>query len=300
MYLEQFKRDAQAILKYLPFVVGFIGFMALNIMSAYLFQSDTSALIQDSIERLGKNVTFITMVVPFAFLLGLLFLCWIFIHKSTLTKLTTARKKVDWKRIFFSFFVWTAVNVLVLGISILLQPNAYQFQFRASAFVPLLLISLVFIPIQTSFEEYFFRGYFMQFVALLSKNKGVALFLSSVVFGLMHASNPEVAEMGPAVMIFYIGSGFLLGIMTLMDDGLELALGFHAANNLFGALVITSNSAVFQTDALFVFGGSSSINELLIQVFIIFPTLLYFFSKKYRWKNWQQKLFNRLNYETKY
>ena len=300
MYLEQFKRDAQAILKYLPFVVGFIGFMALNIMSAYLFQSDTSALIQDSIERLGKNVTFITMVVPFVFLLGLLFLCWIFIHKSTLTKLTTARKKVDWKRIFFSFFVWTAVNVLVLGISILLQPNDYQFQFRASAFVPLLLISLVFIPIQTSFEEYFFRGYFMQFVALLSKNKGVALFLSSVVFGLMHASNPEVAEMGPVVMIFYIGSGFLLGIMTLMDDGLELALGFHAANNLFGALVITSNSAVFQTDALFVFSGSSSINELLIQVFIIFPTLLYFFSKKYRWKNWQQKLFNRLNYETKY
>src|SRR5690606_7098935 len=95
MYLEQFKRDAQEILKYLPFVVGFIGFMALNIVSAYLFQSDTAAVIQDSIDQLGKNITFITMLVPFAFLLGLLFLCWIFIHKNTLTKLTTARKKID-------------------------------------------------------------------------------------------------------------------------------------------------------------------------------------------------------------
>src|SRR5690554_7784922 len=80
--------------------------------------------------------------------------------------------------------------------------------------------------------------------------------------------------MGGVIMIYYIGCGFLLGIMTLMDDGLELALGFHAANNLIGALIVTSDAAVFQTDAIFLYTGKSTIWELLIQVFVIFPILL--------------------------
>src|SRR5690606_22501132 len=105
--------------------------------------------------------------------------------------------------------------------------------------------------------EYFFRGYFMQFLAYLSKNRGLALIVSSVVFGLMHMGNPEVFEIGLSIMIFYIGCGLFLGIMTLMDDGLELALGFHAANNIFGSLIITSKSAVFQIDALLIYHGSS-------------------------------------------
>jgi hypothetical protein len=31
-----------------------------------------------------------------------------------------------------------------------------------------------------------------------------------------------------------------------MDDGLELALGFHAANNLIGALLVTSVGLFFK------------------------------------------------------
>ena len=48
-------------------------------------------------------------------------------------------------------------------------------------------------------------------------------------------------------MIYYIGTGFLFGIMTLMDEGTELALGFHAANNLF---IVPNgyNEELFNTD----------------------------------------------------
>jgi hypothetical protein len=35
------------------------------------------------------------------------------------------------------------------------------------------------------------------------------------------------------MFVYYIGTGLFLGI-TLMDEGMELALGFHAANNLVG------------------------------------------------------------------
>ncbi len=294
MYLKQFNKDSSSILKYMPYVFCFLGFMALNIIASKLMAVNSSAVIEDTIIKLGKNGTLLTLLIPFAFFLLLLFLWWKFIHGYSVKQLTTARTKVDWNRIFFSFSLWFFFNLIFLAISYALEPESYQFQFNITAFIPLLIIALIFIPIQTSFEEYFFRGYFMQFMAFISKNRAVALFSTSIIFGLMHFSNPEVSSMGFSIMIFYIGCGLALAIMTLMDDGLELALGFHAANNLFGALFITTESAVFQTDALFVFDGESNIYEIFIQVFIIFPILLYIFSKKYNWANWQQKLFKAI------
>jgi len=291
MYLEQFKRDKSSILKYLPFIVGFLGFMLLNIVISAVMNMDSSIMIQDSINRMGKNFTFFSFLIPFTVFLIFLFIWWKFIHKYSITQLTTGRSKIDWGRVGFSFGIWGLINILLIAVNYLMHPENFVWQFNFQAFLPLFIIALIFIPIQTSFEEYFFRGYFMQFSAYVSRNRAVALFLSSVIFGLMHLSNPEVGDMGLVIMVFYIGCGFLLGIMTLMDEGLELALGFHAVNNLFGALIITTNTAVFQTDALFLFKGTSSIYEMLVQVFIIFPILLFIFSKKYNWANWNQKLF---------
>lgn len=39
--------------------------------------------------------------------------------------------------------------------------------------------------------------------------------------------------------------------MALMDDGLELSMGYHAINNIFAALILTNEWQAFQTDALF-------------------------------------------------
>jgi hypothetical protein len=36
-----------------------------------------------------------------------------------------------------------------------------------------------------------------------------------------------------------------------MDEGMELALGFHAANNLVSALLVTSDWSAFQTHSIF-------------------------------------------------
>ena len=37
-----------------------------------------------------------------------------------------------------------------------------------------------------------------------------------------------------------------------MDEGIELALGFHAANNLFTALLVTSSWTAFQTESILI------------------------------------------------
>ena len=115
--------------------------------------------------------------------------------------------------------------------------------------------------------------------------------LTSLIFGLLHIANPEVEKMGYIILIYYIGTGFFLGILTLMDEGMELALGFHAANNLTAALLITSDWTVFQTHSILKDNSEPSAGfDVLLPVLIVFPILLFIFSKKYRWKNWKEKL----------
>ena len=74
--------------------------------------------------------------------------------------------------------------------------------------------------------------------------------MSCVVFGLLHIVNPEVTQLGYGFLFVYLIGSFILGTTVLMDDGLELALGFHAANNLFIALLLTSDWTALQTESV--------------------------------------------------
>jgi hypothetical protein len=85
--------------------------------------------------------------------------------------------------------------------------------------------------------------------------------------------------------------------MTLMDEGLELALGFHAANNMFTALLVTSDWSALQTDALLTYivdPEKIAFSEIAGPVLIIYPILLFILSKKYGWTNWKDKLFGNV------
>jgi len=152
------------------------------------------------------------------------------------------------------------------------------------------------IPIQTTTEEYVFRGYLMQGFANLAQNRWFPLLMTSVIFGSMHWTNPEVVKMGNIIMIYYIGTGLFLGIITLMDEGMELALGFHAANNLVGALLVTSDWTVFQTNSIFKDLSEPSAGiDVILPVIVVYPILLFIFSKKYGWTNWKEKLTGKIS-----
>jgi hypothetical protein len=115
--------------------------------------------------------------------------------------------------------------------------------------------------------------------------------MTSIIFGSMHILNPEVEKMGYVIMVYYIGTGLFLGVITLMDEGMELALGFHAANNLVGALLVTSDWSVFQTHSIFKDMSEPSAGaDVILPVVIVYPILLFIFSKKYKWTNWKEKL----------
>lgn len=295
MYIEQLKSKPVNLIKYLPFPLVFFLFMGFNYIATLGSETDTNEIIQLMIHNFGKNVVFAIMVLPLA-VLCILLLLWVkFFQQQTITSLTTARPKIDYKRIFFSFFLWAAILVAVILIQFFLSPNDFIINFKLAPFLILLVLALVLIPLQTSFEEYLFRGYLMQGLGLVTKNKWFPLLFTSISFGLMHIANPEVGAFGLQMMVFYIGTGLFLGIITLMDDGLELALGFHAANNLVGALLITSNHSALQTNAIFEQTSTqNNMLEIYIQVFVVFPILIFLFAKKYKWNDWKNKLTGKI------
>ncbi len=295
MYIEQGYKGNIGLWKYLFLPLGFIGFMGLNYLATITSPVSVEDAMQQMIDQLGSNIVLIILLAPLA--VGLfVVLGWTFlVHQQSIRSLTTSRKKVDWKRILFAFSLWGGLTVLLTGIDIYFSPDDYVFNFDLAKFIPLAIIAVLLIPLQTSFEEYLFRGHMMQGLGIAAKNRWVPLVVTSVLFGLMHIANPEVEKLGYGIMVYYIGTGFFLGILTLMDEGLELALGFHAANNLITALLVTADWTAFQTNSIYRDISEPALGwDALIPVFVIFPLVLLFFGKKYGWKNWKEKLFGKV------
>ncbi|MGK0413382.1 MAG: membrane protease YdiL (CAAX protease family) [Polaribacter sp.] len=240
---------------------------------------------------IDKNLFLFLIILTSALGLLFLFISIKFVHKRTFTSLVTSRKKIDWKRFWVGFLTWGILVVIFTFVGILIEPEIYTYNFNAKPFFILVAISFFLLPLQTSFEELFLRGYFMQGIGILVKNRWVPLIITSVCFGLLHGANPEVQKLGYILMVFYIGTGFFYGITTLMDEGTELALGLHAANNVVAAFLVTTDWMVFQTDALFIDTSEPSVTlEMFLPVIVLNPLMLLFFSKKYKWTHWKEKL----------
>jgi len=301
MFIEKGYEGNFSLWKFWVLPLGFIAFMIFNYITVLYSPVSVDVMMADLIDKLGSNLVLILLLFPLA--LGLFFVFgWVkLVQDQSIRSLTTSRKKVDWKRIFFAFFLWGGISVLLTGIDIFFSPEKYQFNFELVPFLILAVIAILLIPMQTSFEEYMFRGHMMQGLGLLARNRWVPLVITSLLFGLMHLGNPEVSTLGPGIMIFYIGTGLFLGIITLMDEGLELALGFHAANNLFGALLVTADWTAFQTHSIYRDVSEPVLGwDILVPVFVIFPLLLWFFARKYGWSNWKERLAGRVASQKEY
>lgn len=246
---------------------------------------------------LGNNLFLFLMLFSFAVGLVGIILSAKVLHKQSFLHLTTSRPKIDWSRFWFMFIIWAIFTLGTTFFTYYMSPEDYILSFNLKPFLILCAIVIILLPLQTSFEEYFFRGYLMQGLGVIFKNKWAPLFLTSIGFGLLHGLNPEVDKLGSIMMVFYIGTGFVLGIMTLMDEGLELALGFHAANNMFAALLVTTDWTALQTDAILTYTAEPEkmvIAEIVGPVLIVYPLLLLILSKKYGWTNWKDKLFGKV------
>ncbi|MEO6173747.1 MAG: CPBP family intramembrane glutamic endopeptidase [Flavobacterium circumlabens] len=304
MFLELGIKPENKFWKYLlgsVFIItaSFIGQIPFSVAVLYKTFNSNKAFPTDSdsaLKMFEPNLTLFLVMISFAFAFAGIYFVVKYLHHQTILSITTARKKIDWGRILFSFTLWAVFSLLSFVALYFKSPENFVWNFKLVPFLILVALGVVLIPIQTSTEEYVFRGYLMQGFANLALNRWFPLLMTSLIFGSMHFFNPEVAKMGYVIMIYYIGTGFFLGILTLMDEGIELSLGFHAANNLIGALLVTSDWSVFQTHSIFKDMSEPSAGlDVILPVLVIYPILLFIFAKKYGWSNWKEKLTGKIN-----
>lgn len=299
MFVEQGIKENNRFRKYIlgvVYVIGasFVGQVPMFILVLYQtkFKGKTYPSTNEQVLHFFEpNLNLFLLLIPFVFALGGIYFVVRYLHRQKFLTVVTSREKIDWSRVGFSFGLWAIFTFVSTLLMYFLNPKDFEFNFQPIPFLILLIIATVLVPVQSSVEELLFRGYLMQGFANVYKYRWFPLIMTSVVFGLMHISNPEIDKMGYIMMLYYIGTGLVLGIMTLMDEGLELALGFHAANNLIGALLVTTDWSAFQTYSIFIDVSEPTAGlDIIFPVVVIYPLLLIIFGLKYKWSDWKNKL----------
>jgi uncharacterized protein len=221
----------------------------------------------------------------YLFFIAAIFIAVRFIHKRPFRSLVTPQTKVNWSRLFAGFSFWFIIAGLVSVFEAILFPSRYVFSFDPNKFIFFAFFAFLLIPIQASCEELFFRGYLMQGLGLHLRSIVFLPLVSGLIFGMLHLANPEMSVPSGAWMlgVSYFLVGFFAALITLLDGGLELALGLHIANNLYTALVANTTVSALASESIFkvneidpLFGLISLIIGMVIfylLAFLIFPKL---------------------------
>jgi uncharacterized protein len=226
--------------------IAFVYWMATTTLSSAVDEGGTFLDWLEKPDTMGYIFINLTFILP-------LFSIFIFtklLHQRSAGTLISAQRSLNWKRIFSSFWIWFLLAALIQIPLFLMNPQAYQITFEPLNWFILVAVALILTPLQTSAEEFFFRGYLLQGMGLLVKNRLVLSVLNGILFAIPHFSNPEMARDPALVALNYISMGIFLAYITLRDQSLDLALGVHAANNLFFFLLVNTTDSVIQTKAV--------------------------------------------------
>ena len=228
-------------------------------------------------EALGvdPSLFLVLLLLPFVFGLISLWFCVLKLHKRD-SKTLVHRKfsGFRWGRAWFGFFVWLALTIFSESFCYWLSPEEYAFVFSPWAFAKTLIVVALMIPLQIAFEEILMRGYILQQTTYYTRLPWLGLVVSSFIFAALHFQNPEVQQFGLAATApYYLGVGLFLGLLTILDDGLELALGIHLATNVFGSVLVNFKGSALPTPSLF---QVSEINIPMMTLLFVLQAFVFF------------------------
>jgi len=204
-----------------------------------------------SLPGVDPAVSFVVLMLASVFFVLGMYLAVRLIHRRPFRTIITPARSIAWGRLFQGFGVWFVLAGLTSVVEALLYPGRYVWTPDLEHFIPFVFLALILVPIQTSAEEFFFRGYILQGVGLRVRNIWALSVISGILFMVPHFLNPEASVNYALMGLYYFSMGAFLAYITLRDGRLELALGVHAANNLFSALFANYTVTVMPSPSLF-------------------------------------------------
>lgn len=217
-------------------------------------------------------------------------------HKRKLLSLITSRKKFDWMRFWFSFGSWGALMIIMLLSSVFYSPDKFEWNFKPVLFLNFFLVCVILIPFQVFFKTVV-KGYLFQVTTMWVKKTWVSLVIIVFFYSFfMYLTDKTLLKLvGNQILIRYIATAFLIGIIIILDDGLEIVLGMTLVSNLIPTLFVTSKNIAFQPHSILVKDGGINVFILVYAtVFLLYPLYFYFLKKMYNWDISKEKLFKKI------
>ena len=258
----------------------------------YLQNIEITQFQCDGTQITGDSVLLDYLLSNYMFIIGIIGV-WIAVrvlHKKTLTQVVTGRKTFDYNRVVYAIWVGFLLHSALLILDVLFIHTEITFRSPSfSEYITFFLFAVILTTYQAGFEEIFFRGYLLQGLSLIARNRVVITIVSSVLFVLPHLANPEPFEYGfaPYATSLFMFALFMT-VIVLVDGGIELAIGYHALNNLWIGLIANTEVTALQTPSLLIvpierYAMFPDVPVHLI-VYIVFLVIL---NKKYQWFTWK-------------
>ena len=250
---------------------------AFQLIAFALLDLDLLHSFENVMEQMSSYQHFIVSIFG---LIGTLFIIYLF------------RAKLDQKTFFsLGFSLEKTKKDILVGLGLGLLPMLFLFLLFINLdwieivelnFVGLeiLIIGLLFVSVSLT-EEILIRGYVLNNF-MDSSNKYIALFISSLLFALMHGFNPHITTVGIINLFF---AGIMLGITYLFTKNLWFAFANHFSWNFFQAMFgfHVSGLKIYSPIKLKIessiwtggeFGIEGSVLTILLQIIIV--VFLYF------------------------
>lgn len=224
-----------------PLVTGLLALafyvaLLVVVIVAIVIAAFSDASIFDRLESLSVNPTF-DLTDPFmvAILLGTIALMLpayslasLIVNGRRVGLISSAAGRLRWRWMLLCTGAAVVVGVVLTALSMLIPgEGSASPPTENPLWLVTLIVLLLLVPLQSTAEEYVFRGYLMQSIGRWLRHPAFAILLPVPLFTLGHLYD----------IYGQIGVGFfavVAGWLTWRTGGLEAAIALHVVNNLLG------------------------------------------------------------------
>jgi uncharacterized protein len=201
------------------------------IIVVVLFQLMAYAILGIDISEIGKaniqeNLAY-EVLINFFSLLGTISVVWLFVKTIDRRKFISIGLQLKGFKHYLTGGLLFGVITIGLGFLILLMLGHIKvtsFDFSATD----LILSIAIFTFVSLSEEILFRGYILRNL-MISFNRYLTLFISSVLFAALHLANPHIGWTGFTNLFL---AGVILGLPYIYTKNLWFPIGMHLTWNL--------------------------------------------------------------------
>ncbi len=174
------------------------------------------------------------------------------VHRRPAVHAFTGEARFRFGLMYKSFAVFFALCAVSDVVNFLSFGGQYVWNFSWSNFIPVLCIGIFVVPIQTTAEELLIRSYLLQGLSLWIPNRWAVIASTALIFALLHGGNVEISYFGWVRMTaYYFCFGIFLGAITVASNGLEMAMGIHAAVNMYSFCFVGFEGSSLPSETVF-------------------------------------------------